>query len=190
MNNPVIPSKTQELATYDASKHDRGASTLKFAVWTIISNLVFKTYLFRASSLKGKILRSFGANIGTGVVIKPNVSIRYPWKLSIGDDCWIGEDVWIENPSNVTIGNNVCISQSALILAGSHDYRKTTFDDNSKPIIIEDGVWIGARAAVCSGVTCKRNSILGVNAVATGHLREDTIYMAQRAVVPKKRVIQ
>ena len=185
-----MSTKTQELATYDVSKHNRGASNIHYAIWTLVNGLIFRSYIFRSSTFKANILRYFGADIGTGVVIKPNVSIRYPWKLSIGNDCWIGEDVWIENPSSVTIGNNVCVSQGALLLAASHDYRKTTFDDNSKPIIIEDGVWIGARAAVCSGVVCKRNSILGVNSVASGHLAADTIYTSKPMVVPRKRVIR
>ena len=50
---------------------------------------LFKTMLPIPSSIKAKILRLFGAKIGVGVVIKPNVSIKYPWFLEIGDYSWI-----------------------------------------------------------------------------------------------------
>lgn len=178
-----------DLGSFDPSIHDRGASSLKFAVWTVISNIVFRNSFVALSSFKVTLLRVFGARIGDGVVIKPNVSIRYPWKLAIGNNCWIGEAVWIENVANVTVGDNVCLSQNAFILAGSHDHTKTSFDENSKPIIISNGVWLGARTVVCSGVTCHTNSILSVNSVATRDLDSNSIYMGNPAVFVKKRII-
>lgn len=182
-------SKTQELATYDGSKHDRGASKFIYGIWCITNSLLFRHSFLPLSKLKVSVLRVFGAKIGDNVLIKPCVNIRYPWKLQIGDNCWIGEEVWIENLSKVTMGNNVCISQNAMLISGSHDYSITTFDDNSSPIVLEDGVWIGARAVVGRGVTCGRNSILSINSVAEKNLAEDSIYLGHPARFAKKREV-
>ena len=78
--------------------------------------------------MKRTLLRLFGANVGRGVVLKPRVTIKYPWKLAVGEHSWIGENVWIDNLGQVTIGNHCCLSQGALLLCGNHNYKKATFD--------------------------------------------------------------
>ncbi len=135
------------------------------------------------------LLRFFGAKVGTGVVIKPKVRIKNPWRLIVGNYCWIGEDVWIDNIENVSIGNNVCLSQGAILLTGNHDYSKSDFPPKYEKIIIEDGVWICAKAIVCPGVVCKSHAVLTVNSVATKDLEEMRIYTGNPAVFIRDRVI-
>ncbi len=129
----------------------------------------------------------FGASIGRGVVIKPKVNIKYPWKLKIGDHSWIGERVWLDNLDELEIGAKVCISQEALILSGNHNYRKSGFDLMTEKISIKDGAWIGARAMVTSGVTVEKHAILSVNSVASDDLQEAWIYRGNPAKLIKNR---
>jgi putative colanic acid biosynthesis acetyltransferase WcaF len=150
---------------------------------------LFKTMLPFPSSLKSKVLRAFGAKVGNGVVIKPNVNIKYPWFLEIGDHCWIGEGVWIDNLANVILGDNVVLSQGAYLLTGSHDYKKEAFDLLLGEIVLEDGVWIGEKATVCPGVTCESHSVLSVGSVATKDLEAYSIYQGNPAVKKRERVI-
>jgi putative colanic acid biosynthesis acetyltransferase WcaF len=166
-----------------------GASKPKQILWYFVNIFFFKNSLNVFSSLKVGLLKAFGARLGKGVVIKPSVNIKYPWKLQAGDFCWIGEEVWIDNLSEVLIGNNVTISQGALLLTGSHDHTRETFDFISYPIHLEDGVWIGARAIVFGGVTCKSHSILGMNSVAEKDLEPFTIYKGSPSIPVIKRVI-
>ena len=142
------------------------------------------------SSLKVFLLRTFGAKIGKNVVVKPNVNIKYPWNLSIGDNTWMGEKVWIDNLGKVSIGKNVCLSQGSFLLCGNHNYKKETFDLMIKEINLEDGVWIGAKATVCPGVTCKSHSVLSVGSIATSDLEAYSIYQGNPAVKIKERVIE
>jgi len=148
---------------------------LKRALWFYTNALIFKRYWLPVSSIKCMLLRLFGAKIGRNVTIKPYVNIKYPWNLSIGENSWIGEDVWIDCLDKVDIGDNCCLSQGAFILCGNHNYKKETFDLMVSPVIIEDGVWIGAKAIVCPGVRCKSHSVLAVGSVATADLEEYTI---------------
>jgi len=131
----------------------------------------------------------FGAKVGKGVVIKPAVNIKFPWKLSIGDHSWIGEGVWIDNLDGIAIGSNVVLSQGCLLLSGSHDHRKETFDFISAPIVLEDGVWICARAVVLGGTTCRSHSILTAGSVSNGDLESYAIYKGNPAVAIKTRNI-
>lgn len=166
-----------------------GASKFKQVVWYFINIIFLKNTFFPLSSLKVVLLKMFGAKIGNGVVIKPAVNIKYPWKLSIGNNSWIGEEVWIDNLSGVIIGSNVTVSQGALLLTGSHDHTKETFDFISNPITLEDGAWIGAKAVVYGGVTCKSHSILGILSVAEKDLQPYTIYKGNPAVPVLERII-
>lgn len=166
-----------------------GASTFKQLLWYITNIIFFKNSLNISSGLKKNLLKLFGARVGKGVVIKPSVNIKFPWKLSIGDHSWIGENVWIDNLAKVSIGNNVCISQGAYLLTGNHNYKKTTFDLITAEIILEDGVWIGAKAIVCPGVTCKTHAILTVASVASKDLDAYTIYRGNPAIKINDRVI-
>lgn len=172
------------------NSHYKPASKIKIIVWYFTNMFIFKTMLPIPSSFKVKILRLFGAVVGQRVVIKPNVNIKYPWFLTIGDNCWIGENVWIDNLAQVTIGNNICLSQGSYLLTGSHDYKKEAFDLILGEIVLEDGVWIGAKATVCSNVTCKSHSVLAVDSVATKDLEAYGIYQGNSAVWKRERRIK
>ncbi|HAS34888.1 MAG TPA: colanic acid biosynthesis acetyltransferase WcaF [Flavobacteriales bacterium] len=163
------------LDQYDNSWYHPGPKW-KIALWYAVSMAFFRTAIPYSSRLKVGLLRMFGAKIGRGVIIKPSVIIKYPWKLSIGDHSWIGEQVWIDNLDEVTIGNHCCISQGAMLLCGNHNYKKPTFDLMIKPIVLEDGVWIGARCLVGPGVTAKEGAVLKANAHAFRSLENDAVY--------------
>lgn len=153
----------------------------------IVNAFFFNHPLAVSSSFKCRLLRLFGAQIGSGVIIKPSVNIKYPWLLNIGNHCWVGEKVWIDNLAQVTIGNHVCLSQGCFLLTGNHDYKKPTFDLIIDSIVIEDGVWIGARAVVCPGVYAESHAVLAVQSVATKKLAAYGIYQGNPAQWVKER---
>jgi putative colanic acid biosynthesis acetyltransferase WcaF len=176
-------------ATFNNDWYDIGVPKVKIILWYFVNVLFFVNPLNPISSLKVVLLRLFGAKVGKGVLIKPNVNIKYPWNLTIGENSWIGENVWIDNLGAVVIGENVCISQGAMLLCGNHNYKKTTFDLIVGSINIEEGVWIGAYSIVCPDITCKSHSILSVNSVATKDLEPFTIYQGNPAQKVRQRII-
>lgn len=181
--------KTVRLDAYNNSEFRSGAGLLKRVLWHI-TNAVFFNSCFHAYGFKVFLLKVFGAEVGINVLIKPYVSIKYPWNLVIGNHVWIGEQVWIDNLDKVQIGNHVCISQGALLLCGNHNYAIETFDLITGKIILEDGVWIGARSVVCPDVVCHSHSVLGAMGVANRNLEAYTIYRGNPAVAVKERNIE
>ena len=179
-----------ELNTYNNNWFKTGKNAPIRLVWYIINTLFINSYCLPVSSFKVLLLKLFGAKIGKGVNIKPKVNIKYPWKLTIGDYTWIGEKVWIDNLDNITIGKNCCLSQESMLLCGNHDYKKTSFDLITKPIVLKDGSWVGAKSVVCPGVTLEENSILAVGSIATTALESNTIYQGNPAVKIKDRIIE
>jgi putative colanic acid biosynthesis acetyltransferase WcaF len=158
-------------------------------LWYLINIIFFQSYLFPFYKFKIFLLKIFGAKIGTNLIIKPSVNIKYPWNLKIGNNVWIGENVWIDNLCEIFIGNNVCISQGAMLLTGNHNYKLVTFDLMVKSIRLEDGVWIGAKSIVCPNVVCQTHSVLSVGSVATKTLDPYSIYQGIPAIIVNKRII-
>ena len=176
------------LAGYNNSWYQPG-NKIKILILFFVNALILQNKYNPFSGLKIFVLKLFGAKIGKGVVIKPMVSVKYPWKLKVGDYSWIGEKVWIDNLEEVTIGENVCISQGAMLLCGNHNYKFPSFDLIVKPIVLEDGVWIGSQATVCPGVVCKSHAVLSVQSVAINELNPYTIYQGNPAKIVRERKI-
>ncbi|HPN71260.1 MAG TPA: WcaF family extracellular polysaccharide biosynthesis acetyltransferase [Saprospiraceae bacterium] len=181
--------KTTDLATFDNSSFSIQANLFKRLTWYYFNLVILKSSYFPFVKAKSIFLSMFGSKVGKGIVIKPAISIKYPWLLSIGNHTWIGENVWIDNLVQVSIGNHVCISQGAMLLTGNHNYKKSSFDLVTGEIFLEDGVWIGAKAIVCPGVRCGSHSVLTVGSVATHDLEPYGIYQGNPAVLIKKREI-
>ncbi|NML65269.1 colanic acid biosynthesis acetyltransferase WcaF [Hymenobacter sp. RP-2-7] len=167
----------------------RAGPLWKVVLWYPINYYLFDTPIPWPSRLKVGILRLFGADIGKGVVIKPNVRIKNPWRLRMGNHSWIGESVWIDNMEDVVIGCHVNLSQGVILLTGNHDYTQSNFAFRLAKITLEDGVWIGARSVVCPGVTCRSHAVLSVNSVASKPLEPWTVYAGNPAVPVRPRVM-
>jgi putative colanic acid biosynthesis acetyltransferase WcaF len=178
-----------DLSLYNNAPFNPGGNAMKRLLWFYVNALFLKSSLLPSSGFRVFLLRLFGAKIGEGVTIKPGVNVKYPWHLSIGNHTWIGENVWIDCLVPITIGSNVCLSQGAILLTGSHDYKKTAFNLLTAGMTLEDGVWIGAGAMVNLGVTVASHAVLTSGSVATKNLEPYTIYQGNPAVKIRKRLI-
>lgn len=178
-----------DLSTYTGEGVPGIFMKVKYLAWLLISNLFFLTNIPYPNSLKILLLRVFGAKVGNHVVIKPWVKIKFPWKLSLGNYVWLGEEVWIDNLSIIQIGDHACISQGAFLLTGNHNYKKKSFDLYTDGIIVEDGVWIGARAVVSGGVHLGSHCVLTVASFTSKDLKPYTINQGNPAQVIKQREI-
>ena len=143
-------------------------------LWAV-AELVFVTNAWQiSSSLRVRVLRLFGAEIGEGVIYRPRTRVKFPWKLHIGDRSWIGEGVWIHNQDHVYIGSDVSISQETMITTGSHAHR-TDMALIMRPVTIEDGAWITSRCMILGGVTVGRSALIGPMTVVGVDVAPDTI---------------
>ena len=134
-----------------------------------------------SSSLRVKVLRLFGADIGSGVVFRPRTRVKFPWKLKVGDRSWIGEGVWIHNQDIVRIGSDVVISQETFITTGSHAHRQN-MALVTKPIEIESGVWITSRCMVLGGSVIGKSSLIKPMSIVAGYIPENSIAQGNYAI--------
>ncbi|MFK5950498.1 MAG: WcaF family extracellular polysaccharide biosynthesis acetyltransferase [Methylococcales bacterium] len=176
-----------DLSKYNNSHYYPGAGKFKRLTWYVVNAIFFNSWLFPVSKIKCSMLRLFGAVVGTGVVIKPRVNIKYPWNLDVGNNVWIGEGVWIDSLAKVVVGSNVCISQEAFLLTGNHDYKDPHFGLMVKSINISDSAWIGAKAIVCPGSVISKGSILTAGSIFSGCTEENKIYQGNPAKLIRER---
>ena len=136
-----------------------------------------------------------GAKIGKRLFIDHGMGIVIGETAEIGDDCTIyhgvtlggtGHDTGKRHP---TIGNNVLIASDVKIYTATHTTDvagRTNTPENkkisgcfcrtySKPITIEDNVWIGGGAILLLGVTIGKNSVIGAGSIVTRSIPENCV---------------
>jgi putative colanic acid biosynthesis acetyltransferase WcaF len=160
------------------------------ALWVIVEAVVLMNPIVTSYRLKRAALRLFGADIGANVIIKPGIHVKYPWRLRIGDNCWLGERCWIDNMEDVTFGENVVVSQGAYLCTGNHDWSDPGMGLTPQPIVVEKGAWIGACARVAPGRRIAEESILVIGAVALSDTEPRGIYAGNPAEVVRWRTIR
>ncbi len=156
----------QDLSASKAPPGFRGRPAWFVQLWWIVQSLLFHTSPQALYGWRRFLLRLFGARIGRGVLIRPSVTVTYPWKLSIGDWSWVGDHATLYTLGNITIGDNAVVSQHSYLCAASHDYARPTFDLYAKPIQIESEAWVAAHSFIGPGVTVGRGAIVGACSLA------------------------
>lgn len=174
-----------ELSRYDNSDFDRGAPAWKEACWLLVRGMFFQTVLPWPSPLRVALLRAFGARVGAGVVVRANVNVSFPWRLTLGDHVWIGEDAGILSLAAVTVESHVCISQRAYLCTGSHDYRREDFKLVTRPIMVRTGSWVAAGAFIAPGVEIGAGSVVAAGSVVTANVPPATLVRGNPAAVVK-----
>lgn len=179
---PTDPSsRSVDLSTFRNDWYQPGGTPLKRVAWYMVNALFFINPLNPLNGFKVWLLRAFGAQVGQGVIIKPGVNVKYPWRLRLGDHVWIGERVWIDNLADVLIEDHVCVSQGAMLLTGNHDYRKESFDLMIGAITLRRGSWVGAKCVVCPDVELGEYAVLSVGSIASHDLAAAMIHRGNPA---------
>lgn len=178
-----------DLSRSSTAGFDPGRSFAIRALWVVVEAIVLLNPAVTSYGLKRWLLRRFGGRIGRNVIIKPNVHVKYPWRLAVGDNSWLGERCWIDNFVDVTIGANVCISQGAYLCTGNHDWSDPAMTRFVEPVSVRDGAWIGAFALVAPGVTVGENAVLTLGSVLMEDAAANGIYSGHPAVRVRERTL-
>lgn len=182
--------KIQDLNKYKNPKGFRGKSTIVVQLWWIVQGSLFAMSPQFLYSWRRFLLRSFGAEIGKGVIIRPSAQITYPWKVKIGDYSWIGDDVVLYSLGDIIIGENTVISQKSYICAATHDYSKLDFPILAKKITIGNGCWLATDVFVSPGVTMGYGVVVGARSTVVKDLESNSVYVGSPAKFLKKRKIE
>ncbi|MCT0232990.1 putative colanic acid biosynthesis acetyltransferase [Synechococcus sp. CS-1327] len=176
-------SPLQDLGAYRLpAEWNSGVPLLIQALWTGLAQPLVASAL-PGDGWRRNLLRAFGARLGRGGTCRPRFRVKFPWRLVVGDHCWLGEASWIDNPAPVVIGDRVCISQGAYLCTGNHDYRSVDFDLRLGPIQIDSDAWICAHCVVAPGTRVGAAAVVSLGSVASGVIAPGAIVAGNPAVV-------
>ena len=85
----------------------------------------------------------------------------------IGARTWINRDACLDLRGGIEIGSDVSISPEVMVLTAQHDMNHPRFQYVSERVVIDDHVWIGARATIMPGVTIGHGAVIAAGAVVT-----------------------
>ncbi|KEQ19417.1 acyltransferase [Endozoicomonas numazuensis] len=107
-------------------------------------------------------------DIGSYCLISPGTSISSADRISIGDNCMFAADCYISDSDWHGLYNRL------------RPFRC------SKPIVLEDNVWLGHGAKVGKGVTIGRNSVVAAGSVVVKDVPPNTVVGGNPAKEIKK----
>jgi acetyltransferase-like isoleucine patch superfamily enzyme len=133
-----------------------------------------------SNRIKRALMQWRGARVGPNPKIWRDVWIDDYRKLTIGADVSIGKSAMLVCIGGVTIGDQVMVAHGSQIISAGHripeageSMRFSGLD--VAPIVIEDGAWIGGGAIVLPGVTVGRGAVIAAGAVVTKDVEPYTI---------------
>lgn len=161
---------------------------------TILS-LKFKRRAFVSVSGKIKIHQANGGSIDIDNFVSFSPDVRlvvegYRMKhrpvLTIGAMTHIGDRTEIHSGEKIVIGKHVRIGWDCLIMDRDYHAPPGEKEERTAPVIIEDNVWIGARAIILKGVTIGHDAVVGAGSVVTKNVEPCTMVAGNPARVVKK----
>lgn len=102
-------------------------------------------------------------------------------KLVIGNGSHIGDYSVIDLVNDVTLGNDVALGPNCTLYTHDHGYTNKNVaawkgEIVSKPIVINDGAWIGSGVTILPGVIIGKRSVVAAGSVVTKNVEAETIW--------------
>lgn len=151
----------QDLRRFTMPSGFRGRSALWVQLWWCVQATLFRASPQFLYGWRRFLLRLFGARVGVGAIIRPTVTVTYPWKVTIGDHAWVGDGAILYSLGEITIGDNAVVSQKCHLCAGTHDPYDPSFPILGPAIHIGDECWLAADVFVAPGKSIGRGTLVG-----------------------------
>ena len=132
--------------------------------------------------LRPRLYRLAGARIGERAAIYGVIEMegqgRITKNLTVGVNCMFTTPLYLNLNAPITIGDDVVIGHHVMIITDDHEIGppwRRCGDRVARPVVIEDGVWIAARATLLPGVTIGRGSVVGAGALVNRDVPPNTL---------------
>lgn len=138
--------------------------------------------------LRWRLLRAVGLDVSKSHIASH--TFFGSSEMSIGLETFVNRECLFDGSARITIGSRVRIGMRCTFVTGSHEigtHEQRAGRATSAPIVVEDGVWVGAGATILPGVTIGAGAIVAAGAVVTRSVEPGTTVagVPARAVQPR-----
>lgn len=126
---------------------------------------------------------------GAFVELTPTMIIRNPHNIKIGYGCSFSNFVILDGHDQITIGNNCMFANKVTVATATHDYMVDPMNSSviTKPVKIDNNVWIGIGATILPGVTLGEGAVIGAMSLVINDIPARAIAVGVPAKVVKYR---
>ena len=126
----------------------------------------------------------FGDNLGEGSYVATPISGACVSSMKIGKRVFINSNLLAMARGGITIEDDVQIAANVQLLSNNHDiYNRQVL--TCKPILIKEGVWIGAGASILPGICIGKHAIVGAASVVTKDVPDYAVVVGNPAKIIK-----
>lgn len=180
----------QDLSRYKFPENFRGRNVFEVQLWWFVQAIFFNLSPQFMYGWRRFLLRLFGAKIGKKVLLRPSVTVTYPWKVEIGDRSWIGDGVVLYSLGKIEIGSDTVISQKCYLSSGSHKHNKMDFLIYQEKITIANQCWLATDVFVANGVTIGKGTVVGARSSVFSNLPPAKVCFGTPAKVVRDRMME
>lgn len=164
----------------------REATEDEKAHWTKLTQLAFTyNHTMPGTPEYEKAMKDlFGDNLGEGSYISAPVSGACLDRIKMGRNSSINSNLLAMARGGIEIGNEVQIAANVQLITNNHDeYERMILP--CKPVVIDDGAWIGAGATILPGVRIGKHAIVGASSVVTKDVPDYAVVVGNPARIIK-----
>ncbi len=126
----------------------------------------------------------FYNQLGEGTIISNQLTVVAPQNVKMGKNVYVMNGVLLMASGGILVEDYALIAAHAKIISNDHDpYFRPII--TCQPVIIKEGAWIGAGAAIMKGVTVGKYAIVGANSVVTKDVPDYAVVVGVPAKVIK-----
>lgn len=132
--------------------------------------------------LRWRLMRVFGMEVENSR-LSPRCWIGSR-KLAIGEGTFVNYHVRFNTAGGITIGRRCDIGMGVSFVTQSHElgsHERRAGRAITAPIVVGDGVWIGAHAVILPGVTIADGAIIAAGSLVTKDCEPDALYLGSPA---------
>ena len=135
--------------------------------------------------VRQRLLRAIGVRLGRGTFLSPPAVFKGK-DVTTGSGCYINSGVYVGRGS-LSLGSNVAVGPGVTFVTDTHEFgpsARRAGKNIKQPIVVGDGVWIGASAVILGNVTIAPGCVIGAGTLVTKDTEPDGLYLG----TPARRV--